>query len=92
MKLRIARKMDTGGWKQRRRKDREFRKRVWWHVYTDEQLTRAERRLRKSWTTRRVASFDDEGRKMWTLVPDWFAANRVESRLIRQRALRRMGK
>ncbi len=83
MKLRIARKMDTGDWKRLRRGVHD--KRRWWTVYSNDQLLRAERRLRRSWSTRCPVQAD--GRR--NLTPDWFAANRVESRRVRQAVLRR---
>lgn len=86
MKLRIARKMDRGWWKRRAIDDRD--KRPWHSVYTDDQLARAERRLRKSWHTHRVVTVNEEGQRVSTVTLDWFAANRVNSRRIRQRALR----
>jgi hypothetical protein len=84
VKLRIARKMDLGSWKQWARADRD--KRVWWTVYTEEQLRRAELRLRKSWQTRCPVRPDGSR----SVSPDFFAANRIESRLARQRAIRRV--
>jgi hypothetical protein len=60
-------------------------RRPWWSVYTDEQLQRAERRLLKSWRTRCPAKPD--GSRL--VSPDFFAANRVQSRHVRQRALLR---
>lgn len=84
MKLRIARKMDTGGVGSRRLAHGD--KRQWWTVYTDDQLRRAEVRLRQSWSRRNPPVGEDRRRNV---SPDWFAANRVESRLARQRALRR---
>jgi hypothetical protein len=83
VRLRIARKMDTGSWKRKRR---DHDKRVWWQVYTDEQLQRAKCRLQKSWL-RRSPVVDGMRNVEGT---DFFAMNRVESRLIRQRALRRL--
>jgi hypothetical protein len=82
MKLRIARKMDTGGVGSRRLRKRQ--KRTWWLVYTHDQLERAERRLRHSWTTHRRPGAEPG---TLTLTPDWFAANRVQSRRARQRAV-----
>lgn len=81
MKLRIARKMDTGSWKQRDRKDKD--KRTWWKVYTNDQLQQAMYRLRRSWS-RRNPVIDG-----WRNVEgtDFFAMNRVESRLIRQKII-----
>jgi hypothetical protein len=86
MKLRIARKMDIGNWKRRKHDDRD--KRSWWQVYTDDQLRRAMDRLRRSWHTRCPPIHIEEGKSVRALVPDFFALNRVESRLVRQRAIR----
>lgn len=88
MRLRVARKIDRGSWKRRKRDNRD--KRVWWATYTDEQLCAAIRRLRRSWVTHRKSSVDSSGRRSWSLVPDWFASNRIESRLIRQVTIRNM--
>lgn len=82
MKLRIARKMDTGDWKRRARGIVD--KRPWWSVYTDEQLRRAERRLRRSHRTRCPVIAGVQA-----VHPDYFAANRVHARHVQQRALRR---
>jgi hypothetical protein len=79
VKLRIARKMDP------RSARRAGDKRPWSNVYTDEQLQRAERRLRKSHRTR-CPVIDGKFR---AVSPDYFAANRVNARHIQQRALRR---
>lgn len=83
MKLRIARKMDTGSWRQRPHRDKD--KREWWTVYSDDQLRRAMVRLGRSW--RRHSPVIDGRRNVEGT--DFFAMNRVESRLVRQRALRR---
>lgn len=83
MKLRIARKMDTGDWKRRARVRSDKRK--WWAVYTDDQLRRAVVRLRRSWI--RCSPVINGYRNVEGT--DYFAMNRVESRLVRQRALRR---
>lgn len=83
MKLRIARKMDTGDWKRRARVRPDKRK--WWAVYTDDQLRRAVVRLRRSWI--RCSPVINGYRNVEGT--DYFAMNRVESRLVRQRALRR---
>ncbi|HET9063764.1 MAG TPA: hypothetical protein VFO62_10785 [Candidatus Binatia bacterium] len=81
MRLRIARKMDP-----RRARD-IIGPRPWFGIYTDEQLQRAERRLRRSHHTR-CPVIDG-----WRAVhPDFFAANRVHARHIQQRALRRVRK
>lgn len=80
MRLRIARKMDTGSWSSRRKPD----KRKWWTVYSDGQLRIAVRRLRRSWS--RCSPVVDGHRNVEGT--DFFAMNRVESRLIRQRAIR----
>lgn len=87
MRLRIARKMDRGWWKRRAIDDRD--KRPWYAVYTDEQLDRAERRLRKSWHTHRVVTVNEDGQRSSTITLDWYAANRVRTRRIRQGVLRR---
>jgi hypothetical protein len=84
MRLRVARKMDRGYWKRRAVDDKD--KRTWWRVYTDDQLRRAEIRLRRSWGTR--CPVEPDGERALTL--DWFAANRVQSRRARQRALRKI--
>lgn len=79
MKLRIARKMGQ-----------RFRcrdKRPWWSIYTDEQYQRAEVRLRRSWSRACPALANG----LRSVSPDFFAANRAESRRTRQRALRRHG-
>ncbi len=60
-------------------------KRKWWAVYTDDQLRRAVVRLRRSWI--RCSPVVDGYRNVEGT--DYFAMNRVESRLVRQRALRR---
>jgi hypothetical protein len=86
MKLRIARKIDPGTWDRRARAQRH--KRTWWSVYTDDQLRRAARRLRRAW--RACCPLQPGG--MIAVNEDFFAANRVESRLARQRALRRVTK
>lgn len=83
MRLRIARKMDTGSWQQRLRGGKDKRK--WWSVYSDDQLQRAVARLRRSWM--RCSPVINGYRNVQGT--DYFAMNRVESRLIRQRALRR---
>lgn len=90
MRLRIARKMDRGFWKRRAIDDKD--KRTWWAVYRDDQLERALRRLRKSWTSRRTKGYTSDGKLWWSLTDDWFRGNRVESRLIRQRTIRRLHK
>ena len=77
MRLRIARKMDT---KRLRGRDR----RPWWSVYSDHQLAHAEHKLRKRWS-RSNPTLDDGGR---LTSPDWFMANRIHARLVRQIALR----
>jgi hypothetical protein len=61
--------------------------RTWWQVYSVDQLRRAERRLRRSWRAHRETSTGSDGRKLWSLIPDWFAANRVASRRARQAAI-----
>lgn len=83
MKLRIARKMDPGSWQRLERAARD--KRAWRAVYTDDQLRRAERRLERSWRTACPPAADGSR----AVSPDFFAANRVQSRRIRQAALRR---
>lgn len=82
MKLRIARKMDQGTHAQQRARGD---KRTWWFVYTDGQLKRAERRLLRSWLTHRPLQADGCRR-----VHRELAANRVNSRRVRQRIIRRL--
>lgn len=84
MKLRIARKMDRGGVHRRAHDAKD--KRPWWSVYTDEQLQRAQRRLERSWRTANPLH-PDGGRKTG---PDFFAANRVHARRIRQGVIGRL--
>jgi hypothetical protein len=86
VKLRIARKMDMGYWKRRKRDDRRNAKRPWWSVYSDDQLKRAHARLRKSWLHRSPPAVDGMRNVRGT---DYFAMYRVESRMIRQRTLKR---
>jgi hypothetical protein len=84
MKLRIARKMDRGFWKRRALEDKD--KRVWWQVYTEDQLLRAERRLRKSWRTHCPLQVRDGVSFRW-LTEDFYRANRVMSRRTRQHVI-----
>lgn len=87
MKLRIARKMDQRpphAYPNKRRDDR-----VWWQVYNVEQLKRAEKRLRKAWSTHTLRGVDTDGKSWRKTNPDYFAAYRVLSRRERQAALRR---
>lgn len=86
MKLRIARKIDPGGWQRRARRGKD--KRTWWTVHTDETLRRAVARLRTSW--RRLCPLEADGGRR--VSEDFFASNRVESILIRQRTIRELGR
>lgn len=83
MKLRIARKMDQ---KPPHYPGYRRDKRVWWKVYTCEQLARAERRLNRSW--RSATTVDDNG--MRSVTPDFFRMYRVSSRRIRRGAILKM--
>lgn len=88
MRLRIARKMDTGDWRRRERQaDRKPDHRPWWSVYNAPQLERAERRLRKRWRRSCPAAIDDRGIKYRDVSDDFFAANRIEARRQQQTAL-----
>lgn len=89
MKLRIARKMDLGGWKRRKRDDRGNAKRPWWTVYNGDQLARAEARLRRSWQTACPPFVDEDGRRCRKITEDFYRMNRVHSRRIRRGSLRR---
>lgn len=86
MRLRIARKMDQRpphAYPNRRRD-----KRVWWMVYSADQLARSEQRLGESW--RGACPPLADGTR--NLTPDFFAMNRVSSRRIRQATIRKMDK
>lgn len=84
VKLRIARKMDQTPRHiaPNRRRD----KRTWYLVYNDDQLRRAKKRLSRSWRTRSPIEIDGTR----SVGPDFFAYNRVESRLIRQTTIAKM--